>query len=606
MMSMPATEAQGYVYATSPADVTAWLAEVPARGMLAIDTETAGWDPHRDRLLLVQVSAGPSRPVLVLDAQRVDVRVLGRLLGDDGVLKVFHHGSFDLRFLARAGVRVRRVADTMLAQQLLDGGEKTAAGVGLAGIASFRLGMDLDKSVRDTFDGGALSELQLRYAADDAAATWGVFDQQWRELVGHGLVRVAKLEFAALPVLADLQLRGVALDVPRWTELVGQLEVELPPLEEAAQAALVTPDSPRDLFGPTPVNLDSPEQVIQALARVGVDITTTREIALRDHVGTPAVDALLAYRQVAKVTSNFGGDWASRVRNPKTGRVHADWRQIVGAGRIACSEPNLLQIPRKPLYRACFGGEPDRVFVVADYSQQELRILAAVSGDEALAEVFRRGDDLHRTTAAMAFGVATEDVSAEQRAAAKALNFGLMYGMGAPGFARATGTTVEQASQTMARYFDAFPRVAAWLAEAEATGRRSGRTRTPFGRLRILDTDSGISLATLSRNAPIQGAGADMTKLALAEVERRLRDRFGSTPDGRGAPPDGLVLVVHDELVVEVAADRAEEAAELVVDGMLAAAVEVLGDVPAVVDATVRPRWGEPEPEPVAASVTAR
>lgn len=580
----------GYVYATTAEAARAWCAEVGSARILAVDTETSGWDPYRDRLLLVQVSAGSHRPVLVLDAQRVDPRVLNDVLGDPGLLKVFHHASFDLRFLSLAGVPVRRVADTMLAQQLLDGGEKTTAGVGLAGIASFRLGMELDKSVRDTFDGGVLSEIQLRYAADDATATWQVFDQQWRELVGHGLTRVAQLEFAALPVLADLQLRGVALDAPRWQGLVGGLEAELPALEDAAQAALVTEDSPRDLFGPTPVNLDSVEQVREALARCGVELTTTRESALREHAGHPAVDALLAYRQVAKITSNFGGDWAQRAVNPVSDRVHADWRQIVGAGRIACSDPNLTQIPRDPRYRSCFGGAPGRSLVVADYSQQELRILAAVSRDEALADVFRRGGDLHRATAAMAFGLSEDTVTAEQRAAAKALNFGLMYGMGAPGFARATGMTLEQAQTAIAQYFGAFPRVAAWLAEAESAGRRNGRTRTPLGRIRALDADGGAGLATLARNAPIQGAGADMTKLALAEVTRRLQERFGTA--ARGAPPDGLVLVIHDELVVEVAEDDAEEAADLVVEGMSAAAAVVLGDIPADVTATVRPRWG--------------
>ncbi len=353
----------------------------------------------------------------------------------------------------------------------------------------------------------------------------------------------------------------------------------------------MTDDSPRDLFGPTPVNLDAAEQVREALARTGVDVTSTREAALRDHAGHPAVDALLAYRQVAKVTSNFGGDWADRAVNPVSGRIHADWRQIVGAGRIACSDPNLTQIPKDPRYRSCFGGAPGRVCVVADYSQQELRILAAVSGDRALADVFRRGGDLHRTTAAMAFGVAEDAVTADQRAAAKALNFGLMYGMGAPGFARATGTTLVQAQETMARYFAAFPRVAAWLAEAEASGRRNGRTQTALGRIRVLDPDIGPGLSTLSRNAPIQGAGADMTKLALAEVARRL-DRSGGRPDPRVAP-DGLILVVHDELVVEVARDRAEETAALVADGMVAAAAEVLGDVPAAVDVDIRPAWGE-------------
>ena len=586
-------EPQDYVHARTAVDVGQWLTGVDGAPFVAVDTETTGWDPYADRLLLVQVSAGPDRPVLVLDTAEVDPRALQPLLADDGVLKVFHHGSFDLRFLTMAGVAVRRVADTMLAQQLLDGGEKTDAGVGLAGLAEFRLGMRLDKAVRETFTpANVLTDSQLRYAADDAAATWGVFDQQWRELVGHGLTRVAQLEFAALPALADLALRGVALDAPRWRTLVGALEAELPAIEEAVQAALVTADSPRDLFGPEPVNLDSPEQVREALARTGVQVDGTREVVLRDHADHPAVAAFLHYRQVRKVTSNWGGDWAERVRHPATGRVHADWRQIVGAGRIACNEPNLTQVPKDAAYRSCFGGEPERALVVADYSQQELRILAAVSGDEALTEIFRRGGDLHRTTAAMVFDVAQETVTVEQRAAAKQLNFGLMYGMGAPGFARATGLALPDARATMARYFSAFPKVAAWLAEAESVGRRTGRARTALGRVRTLSSDGGPSLATLSRNAPIQGAGADMTKLALAEVGRRLADRFG---DSRPVDRDGLVLVVHDELVAEVPAANAEEAAALVTDGMLAAAAEVLGDVPAVVDTEVRPRWGAGE-----------
>lgn len=586
-------ELQPYIHATTASAVADWLAQVGGVQIVAVDTETSGWDPYRDTLRCVQVCAGPELPVLVVDAAAVDLRVLAPLLADRGVLKVFHHGAFDLRFLAAGDLRVARVADTMLAQQLLDGGAKTASGNGLAQIAAFRLGVQLDKSVRDTFaSNGALSEVQLAYAADDAAATWAVFDQQWRELVGRGLVRIAQIEFAALPVLADLQLRGVAFDAARWRALVGGLERELPALEEAAQAALVCETSPRTLFGPEPVNLDSPEQVREALARLGVDLLTTRETALRDHAGHPAVDALLAYRQVSKVTSNWGGDWADRVAHPKTGRIHADWRQIVGAGRIACSEPSLTQIPKDPRYRSCFGGEPGRALVVADYSQQELRILAAVSGDEALGAVFRGGGDLHRATAAMVFDVAEDAVSPAQRTAAKALNFGLMYGMGVAGFARATGLEPTQAQVVMDRYFAAFPRVAAWLAEAETAGRRSGRVRTPLGRIRALDLDSGHSLARLARNAPIQGGGADMIKLALAEVDRRIACAFGGPGQGEAVTAHGLVLTVHDELVVEVAVEQAEEAAQIVTGGMVAAAEEILGDVPVAVDAAVRPRWG--------------
>jgi DNA polymerase I len=591
-MSDPVT----FVHADTVAAVQGWLAEAAGTDMVAVDTETTGWDPHADRLLLVQVATAPDRPVLVLDATRVDPRVLRPLMADGEVVKVFHHGSFDLRFLRMAGLAVERVADTMLAQQLLDGGAKTGAGLSLAGLAAFRLGMTLDKDVRVSFAeadavGYDATEAQLRYAAQDAAATWGVFDQQRRELVGHGLARAARLEFAALPVLADLQLRGVAFDAARWAEVVGALEEELPALADAVQQALVTDDSPRDLFGPTPVNLDSPEQVVAALARVGVPVASTREHVLRDHGAHPAVAALLAYRQVSKVTSNWGGDWAARVIHPATGRIHADWRQIVGTGRIACSDPNLTQVPKDARYRSCFGGQPGRALVVADYSQQELRILAAVSGDEALAEVFHRGGDLHRATAAMAFCVPEADVTPAQRAAAKALNFGLMYGMGAPGFAAATGRTLAEAQATMRRYFAAFPKVADWLARTEAEARQSGRVRTLTGRLRVLEGEMGGS-ATLARNAPIQGAGADMTKLALAAVERLLAARFGPQPE-YGVRPDGLVLTIHDELVAEVPAADAEEAAALVVTGMEQAAAQLLGDVPAAVDVAWRTRWAE-------------
>ncbi len=584
---------QPYVHATTAAAAQQWLSQMSGRQIVAIDTETSGWDPYEGALLCVQLCAGPDLPVLVVDTATLDPAVLAPLLGDRGVLKVFHHGAFDLRFLAAAGLRVTRVADTMLAQQLLNGGAKSASGNGLAQIASFRLGVELDKSIRETtWVAGRLSEAQLEYAADDAAATWRIFDQQWRELVGHNLTRIARIEFAALPVLADVQLRGVAFDAARWRALVGMLERDLPGLKATAQAALVSETSPRNLFGPEPVNLDSPEKVREALARLGVDVTTTREFALRDHAGHPGVDALLAYRQVSKVTSNWGGDWADRAANRRTGRIHPDWRQIVGTGRIACSEPSLHQIPKDARYRCCFGGAPGTALIVADYSQQELRILAAVSADAALSEVFHRGGDLHRTTAAMVFDQPEDTVRPEQRGAAKALNFGLMYGMGAPGFARATGMPLADAQKVMDRYFAAFPRVTEWLAGAEATARRTGRARTPLGRLRKFDVEGGQPLTTLARNAPIQGAGADMIKLALAEVERRLTAAFGDVRNGQPVTEHGPVLVVHDELVVEVPADRAGEAAEIVTGGMVDAAGEILGDVPAVVDAAVRPRWG--------------
>lgn len=572
--------------ARTAAQAREWLAALGRPRFVAVDVETTGWDPQTDRLVLVQMHADGG-PTLVLDAAQVHPRVLDPVLADREVAKVFHHGAFDLRFLDAAGVTVERVADTMLAQQLLDGGEASAGGWGLAALADFRLGRSLDKSIRATF--GRTPELtddQVRYAAEDARATWDVFDQQRVELVRAGLAAVARLEFACLPALARLQARGVSLDRRRWGAVIAQLTDRLPDLEATAQEALVTDDSPRDLFGPAPVNLEAPEQVRAALARVGVDVASTREIVLRDHLPHPAVAALLEYRQVAKLLMNWGGDWLERVVHPRSGRVHADWRQIVGAGRIACSEPNLTQVPKEQRYRECFVAPPGRRLVVADYGQQELRILAAVSGDRALAEVFASGGDLHRRTAAMAFGVSEDAVSPAQRAAAKALNFGLMYGMGAPGFARSTGMSLSDARAAMEAYFAAFPAVGSWLADAEVAARRSGQARTPLGRIRQLPPDSG-NPTTLARNAPIQGAGADMTKAALVEVDARLRDATGGGAPGSPGP----VLVVHDELVVEVDEAVAQDAARTVAAAMLDAARPLLGDVPGEVSVAISGSW---------------
>ena len=569
--------------ARSAADVGSWLAATAAAPFLAVDTETTGWDPWSSELRLIQVAAGPEQPVLVVDTAAVDATSLAAVLSDADRLKVFHNAAFDLRMLWMAGLDTRRIADSMLAQQLLDGVAIQPVGASLAAIAAHRFDITMDKSIRTTFaDSGSLSESQIEYGALDARVTWDTFAQQIEELRREAMVEVARLEFEAVRGIAAMQLRGIGLDDESWRRTLAVTEEELPTLEQAAQQALITDTSPQTLFGPEPVNLDSPEQVITALARTGVNVTSTREAVLRDHVDHPAVAALAAYRQAAKLVSGWGGDWAERTVHPHTGRVHARIQQIVGTGRMAHSDPNLTQIPADPTYRRCFVAAPGNALVVADYSQQELRVLAAVSGDAALTEVFASGADLHARTAATVFGVTTEQVSADQRKAAKALNFGLMYGMGARGFSRATGMTQVQAKAAMDAYFAGFPDVAAWLRNIELQARRTNRVATPLGRARYL-TDAG----TFARNAPIQGAGADMTKLAIARTDAALAQRFGHDPAG----PLGLVLTVHDELVAEVPAEHAEEARRLVQRSMVEAGQVVLGEVPAAVDAAVGTSW---------------
>ncbi len=492
--------------ATTVDEVDGWLARARSAPFLAVDTETTGWDPWTDTIRLIQVAADPGHSVLVVDTAVLPPQVLADVLADPDTLKVFHNAAFDLRMLWQAGLVVTRVADTMLAQQLLDHAGPGTVGAALAAISLHRLGVELDKSVRTTFEGdGPLTATQVDYAATDARVTWDVFAQQTRELTAQGMVEVARCEFAAVAPLAAMNLRGVAMDAAAWHRVVAVTEDRLPDLEAQAQQALVTADSPQNLFGPEPVNLDSPEQVLAALARVGVQVTSTKESVLSDHVDVPAVGALLAYRQAAKIVNGWGGDWVDRARHHATGRIHPSVRQITGTGRIAHSDPNLTQIPNDPVYRRCVTAAPGNVLVVADYSQQELRVLAAVSGDAALTQVFSSGADLHVQTAATVFGVPADAVTSGQRKAAKALNFGLMYGMGAAGFARATGTDVATARLMMDAYFAGYPDVARWLKAVERQARRTNLVATPLGRARHM-----VDAGTFARNAPIQGAGADM------------------------------------------------------------------------------------------------
>jgi DNA polymerase I len=255
-----------------------------------------------------------------------------------------------------------------------------------------------------------MSEAQLRYAADDATATWGVFDQQWRELVGHGLTEVARWSSPRCRCWPTCSCAASPSTRPAGPGSSARLEAELPALEEAVQAALVTDDSPRDLFGPTPVNLDSPSRSARRSPGSAWTSSPPASTCCATTPRTPRWRRSCATGR-SQGHEQLGRRLGERARHPVTGRVHADWRQIVGTGRIACSEPNLTQVPKEARYRSCFGGEPGRMLVVADYSQQELRILAAVSGDEALTEVFRAGRDLHRTTAAMVFAVPEDAVT---------------------------------------------------------------------------------------------------------------------------------------------------------------------------------------------------
>jgi DNA polymerase-1 len=543
---------------------------------LGMDTETTGLDPRTCRLRLLQL-ATPKR-VYVIDGFHVDPRVLRPLFDDprQGPVLVGHNLKFDLQFLWAAGLEPphgARLFDTMLADQLVRG---CLPPRGLAELAREGIGIELDKSLQAADWSGELSPAMLQYAARDAAVLLPLERHLSDRLQALDLERVAELEMRALPAVVWLERSGCPFDLVAWEALSEQAQVERDQLAaELSQMAGVD------------VNWDLVPQVLAALRAAGLAVADTREETLCRHADHPLVSRLLRYREASKRVGTYGRDWL-RHCSPADGRVHADWHPIgAQSGRMACRNPNLQNLPRDGRYRACIRPAEGWALVKADYSQIELRIAAELAGERTMIDAFRRGDDLHQLTAALVLGKRPEAVTPDDRQLAKAINFGLLYGMGPRAFAAhartAYGVALTEAEAAALRetFFRAYPGLRRWH-RAQPDGPMT--TKTIVGRKRF-----GVEKFTEKLNSVVQGSGADGLKLALAELwESRERER---------CPQARPVLTVHDEIVVEAPADAAEAAREWLVDCMTRGMQAVLREVPVAVEAQiVRDYSGTPAP----------
>jgi len=410
----------------------------------------------------------------------------------------------------------------------------------------------------------AAEDLELAAAGERALWIRGAADPVFAELERLGLRRVyEEIEMPLVPVLEGMERRGIRLDLEVLEELSARLEASLAELE-------------RDIFQEAggPFNINSPQQLGTILfEKLGYPVIKRTAKTRRPSTGVEVLQELarrgfrlpaliLDYREQAKLKSTYVDALPRQVA--EDGRIHTRFHQTVTAtGRLSSSDPNLQNIPvRSELgreVRRAFVAEPGWSLVAADYSQIELRVLAHMSGDENLIAAFRRGEDIHRATAAAILGKRPEEITAAERRAAKTVNFGLIYGMGAYSLARDLTVDVAEAQAFIDAYFERFPGVKAYMDGLRETARREGTVTTLFGRVRRianLDHPSANVRAAAERmaiNAPIQGTAADLIKLAMIELDRRL--------DESGAR---LLLQVHDELVLEAPAGDEQRTAELV------------------------------------------
>jgi DNA polymerase I len=565
---------------------------------LGVDTETTELDPYRGEMRLVQVSSGRKTCVFDMLPFRVNggLRANAQLAPLRGLLesaastKIFHNAKFDAKWIRyELGCEVENAFDTYLASQLIAAGESERRH-SLADVTQYFTGTVLDKTEQlSDWRNPELSASQIEYAARDAAILLPLREQLADRLKNDELERVAELEFACIMPLAEMELNGFGIDCDAWR---AQLQCVKKAAEKAAdklQDMLSAGVAQASLFGRPEINLDSQQQVTDALKNLGVPMPeTTRAWQLQPLAEKyPVVAKLLEYRGVQKSATSFGENFLEYVE-AKTGRIHADFRQIgAPTGRFSCSNPNLQQIPHDDAYRKCFRAGEGRTLVIADYSQIELRILAEFSRDEKFIEAFRSGADFHTTTASQVFNVKPEDVTPDQRSFAKRLNFGIVYGVGASRFGMMTGLSQTDAENTMRRYFSTYRKLDAYLRDSGHRVITERTARTASGRLLRLNFDENDRQATGAArrygvNMPIQGTSADILKRAL----RLLHDAIRGTSAK-------LVNIVHDEIVVECDKAEVEGARSTLERAMVAAGEEFIKSVPVKVDSRVSDAWSK-------------
>ncbi len=498
------------------------------------------------------------------------------------------NAKFDCKWVRNhLGCEVGAVYETYLASILIAAGEGERRH-GLADVVQFFLQRTLDKT-EQVSDWGAneLSQSQIEYAARDAAIMPEVRAKLHEAIVAHGLADALELENECVMPIAEMELNGFYLDEERWREQLGKVTKQQARFADELQDMLSAGVAQASLFGRAEINLDSQQQVTDALVGLGIPMPdTTRAWVLQPLAEKyPPVAKLLEYRAVAKASSSFGENILEFIE-PATGRIHADFRQIgAPTGRFSCSSPNLQQIPHEMEYRSCFRAPEGRKLVIADYSQIELRILADFSEDENFIKAFQSGADFHAATAAQIFRLKAEDVTPEQRTFAKRLNFGVIYGLGAQRFAMMTGLTERDAEETLRRYFATYPRMDQWLRERsrEILTTRAARTRSNrLARINFVDNDrSSIGAAQrYAKNMPVQGTSADILKRALRLLHNDIRETSAQ-----------LVNIVHDEIVVECDVSEADATARILESAMVRAGEQFVKRVPIKVDVHVADEW---------------
>ena len=601
------TVEHSYTLITGEEEMKGLLKALSGAEAFAFDTETDGLDGLQDHLVGISVAVRPHEAWYLplpedMEEAKTLLRPLAPFFADPEKVKVAQNGKFDLKFLSRYDLHaVPPLWDTMLAHYLLD----PEARHGLDHLSETLLRyrpIPIEQLIGKGSKQRNMRQLEPRevlpYAAEDADLTLQLYHHLRPRIEGEEHLKSLfyDIEMPLVGVLLEMEQAGVRVDVDLLQSAIVDLSTELERIEEDFRR--YTPGDP--------VNINSPKEVGDFLfGHLGLSEkpkkTRTGQYSTREEDlemvadRHPAVRLVLDYRGLSKLVNTYLVPLPMMV-NPMTGRIHTTYHQAKTAtGRLSSSDPNLQNIPvrdeqGREIRKAFTANDPDAgdLFVSADYSQVELRLMAHLSGDSSLIEAFRHGADIHAATAAKIFGIPREEVTGEMRRKAKTANFGIIYGISAFGLSARLGIPRGEAKELIDGYFSSFPGVKRYIDKTIEQAHKDGYVDTLFGRRRYIQNINSrnrnlvANAERMAINAPIQGTAADIIKVAMVRVARRLREEgFRSQ----------MILQVHDELCFTVPGDERERLVAMVKEEM----EQVLPSlsVPLVADVGVGENWLE-------------
>lgn len=572
---------KNYSLLSTTEQVEKLVESIRKRAAVCFDTETTGLDPHKADLIGIAFSLKKDEGFYLpiqgdTDSSLELLEKFREVLESTEILKVGQNLKFDIRVLRKYGIKVRgKFFDTMIAHYLINPERKHNLNI----LSEEYLEYSPIK-IEQLIGPKGKNQLNMRqipvekvkdYACEDADLTWQLFEIFSKEIEKNKLNKLAgEVEMPLLNVLAEMEHIGIKLDVPALDSYAVELREDLLKIEKRIY----------DLAG-IEFNISSPKQLGEILfdrLKIIKDAKKTKtkqystgeEVLIRLTDKHPIVKEVLEFRSVKKLLSTYV-EALPKLINEETGRIHTSFNQsLVATGRLSSNNPNLQNIPirdarGKKIRKSFIPGNPDTFLLAADYSQIELRLMAHLSGDKAMIDAFREGQDIHSSTAAKINGIDEKDVSREMRSQAKTANFGIIYGISAFGLSQRLNISRTDAKALIEGYFKSFPGVRNYMDECIRKAREEGRVFTLLGRKRNLpdiQSRNSVVRGVAERNAinaPIQGSAADIIKIAMVKIQDRME---------REELKSGMLLQVHDELVFEVYNTEAEKMRKLVKEEM--------------------------------------